>query len=52
MRGQLVVAVGDGRHLGLHGILIEWVQEHLLGLLAIDVDSHTSSSDVRWEALN
>lgn len=52
MGGQLVVAVSDGSQSGLHGILVKWVQEHLLGLLTVDVNSHTSSSDVRWEALN
>ena len=49
--GQLVVAVGDGGESGLHGLPVEWVKEHLLGLLAINVNSHTSASDVRWEAL-
>ena len=49
---ELVVAVGDGGQSGLHGLSVKWVQEHLLGLLAIDIDSDTSASDVRWEALN
>lgn len=52
MGSQLVVAVGDGGQSGLHGLSVKWVQEHLLGLLAIDIDSDTSASDVRWEALN
>ena len=51
VRGQLVVAVGDGGDLILHDLLVKWVQEHLLVLLTIKVDSDSSSSDVGWEAL-
>lgn len=49
--GELVVAVGDGGNLALHGFLIEWVEVHLLVLLSVDVDSDSSSGDRRWEAL-
>ena len=51
MSGQLVVAVGDSFDLVLHDLLVEWVQVHFLRFLSVDVDSHTASSDIRWEAL-
>lgn len=44
--GQLVVAVGDGSELVLHDLLVKWVQEDLLVLLAIEVNSKASSGDV------
>ena len=49
--GKLVVAVSDGSELVIHDLLIEWVKVHLLGFLTIDINSHTSASDVGWEAL-
>lgn len=48
--GKLVVAVSDGGNLVLHDLFIKWVQVNLLGFLSIDIDSHTTSSDVGWEA--
>ena len=50
--GQLVVAVSDGGDLALHDLLVKWIQEDLLVLLTIKVDSHSSSGDVGWEALS
>jgi len=47
---QLVVAVSDSFNLVLHDLLVEWVQVHFLRFLSVNVDSHTTSSDVRWEA--
>ena len=52
MGGELVVAVGNGSNFVIHDLLVEWVKANLLGLLTVDVDSHTSSSDVGWEALS
>ena len=49
--GKLVVAVSDGGNLVLHDLFIKWIQVNLLGFLSIDIDSHTTSSDVGWEAL-
>ena len=48
---QLVVAVSDCFNLVLHDLLVEWVQEYFLRFLSVNVNSHTTSSDVRWEAL-
>ena len=48
---KLVVAVSDGGDLVLHDLFIKWIQENLLRFLSVDVDSHTTSSDIRWEAL-
>ena len=46
MSGQLVVAVGDGGDLVLHDLLVQWVKEDLLVLLAVEVDSDLLASDV------
>ena len=51
MSGQLVVAVGDSFDLVLHDLLVEWVQAHFLRFLSVNVNSDTTSSDIRWEAL-
>jgi hypothetical protein len=48
--GQLVVAVSDGGDLALHDLLVKWVQEDLLVLLALKVDPDLPSSDMGWEA--
>ena len=50
--GELVVAVSDGGELVLHHLLVEWVKANLLGLLTVNVNSHTSTGDVGWEALS
>jgi len=44
--GQLVVAVSDGGDLVLHHLLVEWVKEDLLVLLAVKVDSDLLAGDV------
>ena len=51
MGGKLVVAVGDGVKLALNDLLVEWVKEDLLVLLAVKGDSNSFSGDVGWEAL-
>lgn len=46
MSGQLVVAVSDGGDLVLHDLLVEWVKEDLLVLLAVEVNSDLLAGDV------
>lgn len=48
--GKLVVAVGDGGDLVLHEVLVEWVEEDLLVLSAVNGDLDSSSGNVGWEA--
>lgn len=51
MSGELVVDVGDGLKLVLHGLSVEWVEVDLLLLLSVQVDSDGPAGDVGWEDL-
>ena len=44
--GKLVVAVGDGVDLALHGLLVEWIKINLLVLSTVKGNSDCLSSDV------